>query len=234
MKSLQSRRFRVAALAVVLLLITFQAVHQFVNSRRELTGNSMPDYDVGSTVPGNPQNEVTGLKSIYRVLNLYRKQHGGSYPINVMELLSDVRVRYTDYGLHSRLEADKLFESPDVRFSDEFQMIKGATVDSIIPYEMFSVRYDGTPVGGDKKPGTRDVLAWTDTYVHQNIHQTGVPSANPVGFYMVLWDDGTISKVPYNKILYVPAGGGNYADAFPGQAGVPNNAVTYDQFQRRG
>ena len=103
MKSLQSRRFRVAALAAVLLLITFQAVHQFVTSRRELTGNSMPDYDVGSAIPGNPQNEVTGLKGIYRVLNLYRKQHDASYPINVMVLFSDVRVRYTAYGLHSRM-----------------------------------------------------------------------------------------------------------------------------------
>ena len=194
----------------------------------------MPDYDVGNTIPGNPQN--TKLKRIYQALNLYRKRHGGSYPTNAMVLFSDVTDRFSDYGFHNRGEAAKLLHDPDTRFSDEYHMMIGTSPDSIIPYQIFSVRYDGTLIGGDKKPGTRDVLAWTDTYVHENIRHKGVQpvSENSVGFYMVLWDDGTISKVPYNKILYVPTGGGNFACAFPGQAGLPDNAVTYDQFQHRG
>ncbi len=53
---------------------------------------------------------------------------------------------------------------------------------------------------------------------------------NPVGFYVVLWDDGSVEKIPYYQRLYVPKPNSEWVMAFPGQAGLPKNTLTYDQF----
>jgi hypothetical protein len=70
----------------------------------------------------------------------------------------------------------------------------------------------------------------------------------------VLWDDGQVQKIPFDKILLVPMGdladalkkGGStkevikdfirrsanieFTFAYPGQAGMPPYAITYDEY----
>jgi hypothetical protein len=53
---------------------------------------------------------------------------------------------------------------------------------------------------------------------------------NPVGFYVVLWDDGSVERIQYDRVLRVPKTASEYTIAFPGQAGIPRSAMTYDQF----
>lgn len=90
-------------------------------------------------------------------------------------------------------------------------------------------------MAGPKPADTRDVLAMTDIYFHKNTRYppTGAPSWNPVGFFLVLWDDGEVTRVPYDKVLRSNLPGGAQMYAFPGQAGVPSTAVKFSERFKR-
>jgi hypothetical protein len=79
--------------------------------------------------------------------------------------------------------------------------------------------------------GSREVLAYTSLYYHEQIRRfNGVKDTiDPVGFYIVVWNDGTVEKMPYDQVLYVkdPQTGRMYK-GFTGQAGTAN-AETFDQ-----
>jgi hypothetical protein len=89
--------------------------------------------------------------------------------------------------------------------------------------------------------GTRDALAYTATYYHHNypIREEKQTLANPVGFYLVLWDNGEIEKVPYDQVLYVfekpdvEEQGVTTFPVFPRQASVPYNSLIYEEFWMR-
>ena len=173
------------------------------------------------------------LKQIYGVLNVYRARHGGEFPAtNSPALLSDLTAHPQAYGLPDRgtgneAQAMHLFTSPDSEFMDGSSK---AMADKITVYFVHNKRPDGTLVGTAKRAGTRDVLAYSNLYVRN--HPPG-----PTGFYLVLWGDGTISKIPASSILTVPAYDvigpagsteqvarqGGKQIAFPGQAGLPRS-----------
>ncbi|MDQ2688628.1 MAG: hypothetical protein M3Y28_12255, partial [Armatimonadota bacterium] len=149
-------------------------------------------------VPGHPEKAEAQLKRIYGWLTTYRKLNG-TYTENLSVLMEDMRSSPEDYGI-SEAEAKNLivqFTNPDTRYTN--MRTQGARM---IPYIMQTTRLDGTALGSPKAPGTRDMLAYTDMYVQQNWRK-GIPTTQ-IGFYLVLWDDGTVERVPWNAILWVP------------------------------
>lgn len=103
-----------------------------------------------------------------------------------------------------------------------------------MPYTLYTRRPNGDPVGGPKPAGTRDPIASTDIHFHRNLrHFKGDRTTiKPTGYHMVLWDDGSISRIKYDDILYYRTGPGEHKTAFPGQAGIPPDAISFDEFQR--
>ena len=180
---------------------------------------------------------VTGamaqLKQIYHILTVYRARHGGDFPAtNSNALLADLTGHPQAYGLPDcgagdGAQARHLFTSPDSAFMDGGGK---AWADKMTVYYYHNKRPDGTLKSTPKRAGTRDVFADTDLYVRD--HPRG-----STGFYLVLWDDGTVEKIPAGSILTVPAYDvtgpagatelarrhGTKQIAFPGQAGLPQS-----------
>lgn len=194
------------------------------------------DIDTGGTIPGDPNNAIEDMKVIYRLIGIYRQKHQ-NYP-NCDELLKDIRASLKEYGFDTYEEAWQFFINPDSKYSDSSYDRKYP--DKVVPYILLDKRLDGSPIGSPTAPGTKDVLISTSLYTHRNIrHYPGPRSTeNPVGFWIVMWADGEIQKVPYDQILYAPKGREpdepqgrkSHAFVFPGQAGLPANTKTYDQY----
>ncbi len=190
-----------------------------------LASIAMPRPAAGAepTAPVTQGRGVAGatarLKQIYQVLTMYRIQHYGALPeTNSAELLRELTHRPTVYGLPERgagnaSQAIQLLNNPD---------------NSLCLYYLHNKRPDGTLVGSPKRPGTRDVWATTDQFVQNHPH-------GAAGFYLVLWEDGSVGQIPASKILAVqaydvigPPGAtaesaqrGEKQIAYPGQAGLP-------------
>jgi hypothetical protein len=195
------------------------------------------ENNTGGKVPGNPQNAVKGLRNVFTAVQVYQSRHNGSRPAGTGELLKDMWFDRFAYGLPADqnpfASANKLLSNPDTRYSDDPHARKHAS--NTVPYRVHSRRPDGTAIGGPKPEGTRDVVASTDVYVHQNVKHlpNQKTTSNPVGFYMVIWDDGRIQQIPYDKVLYVPAGPSDFHIAYPGETGIPPGALTYDEYYTR-
>lgn len=167
----------------------------------------------------NPEAAKGHLRQIYALVGVYRRMHGGAFPVTSgpNSLAADMAAHPQTYGLPDQgagnsAQAIRFFTSPDSPF---------------VVYFLHNKRPDGMLVGTAKRPGTQDILADTNLYARNH-----APAA---GFYLVLWDDGTVGKIPAGKILAVPAYDvigpagaterarrqGEKQVAFPGQAGLP-------------
>ena len=188
--------------------------------------------DTNGGVPGNPNRTIADMKRLFNEIGLYQKRHNGEYPaIEDGKDIDDDRVdNFKAYGYNDPSEAIKAFHNPDMKYSD---MAHGSPQpETYFPYMMWSKRPDGTRIGSPKQAGTRDVLAYTDIYYHENIrlYKGDVTTTKPVGFYLVLWEDGDVTKVPYQDVQYAPPkptgnGGATQKVVFPGQAGAPPEGV---------
>lgn len=184
-------------------------------------------FDTHGRVPGDPNNGIKDLKRIYQIINIYRNEHDGAYPPDIMSL--KLVKNFQKYGFKNLQEAAAFFTNPDTIFADGHNP---ALAPVTFVYFLSDKRYDGSPVGSPKPLGTRDVLASTNIYQHDNIRNSYVgedSTINPVGFHLVLWDDGQIEKIAYDQLMYLSKGQGIYRHVFPGQAGVPSNFITYDE-----
>ncbi len=170
-----------------------------------------------------PEMATERLHRIYGLLQTYRRTHEGAFPSmlgGTNSILTDLAVHPKQYGLpdagaNGGKQAGALFSLPDT---------------TQIVYFLHDKRPDGTPVGTAKQAGTRDVFAYTGLYVSNHPH-------GATGYYLVLWDDGTVDKIPVSSILTAPSydvigppGAAQQAArqglkqiAFPGQAGLPQN-----------
>jgi len=177
-----------------------------------------------------PAAATERLHRIYGFIQTYHTRSGGGFPqASSDDLASDMTAQPAAYGLPDSYHSNynqimHFFTSPDSRF-----MYGGnSKMDNLIVYVVHGKRPDGTLVGTAKHRGTRDVFAFTNLYVRS--HPEG-----DTGFYMVLWDDGTVERIPADMALLVPSY--DSADpaimssttaqrywrqvAFPGQAGLP-------------
>ena len=242
MTLLRSRGFRLSALCVLVALTFFQIKRQWGQEAQASKDQSIPlegkviEIDTGGQVPGNSAKTIEDMKRIHAFVGIYRAKHG-SNPNTCSVLMEDIGKRPSDYGMKSWREAESIFLNPDTRYSDMGSMRENPN--SSYPYAIYTSRLDGTPYSGPKAPGTRDISVMTDLYVHSNVrHFRGSRStSNPVGFYLVVWDDGQAEKIPYDKVLHVPLpdqgdGPKRYLFALPGQAGVPAGALSYDEIYK--
>jgi len=255
MSFLKRPSFRLGSLGLLLIFVVFSIKSQYGHSQTGQLATSpllnappssgRAENDTGGKVPGNPDQTIANIHKIYAAIGVYRQRHGNKYPPNVSALMDDILADciaqppgqaygFKD-GKNAReylKESVSLFLNPDSRYADD--PVARHSLSNVVAYIMTDKRPDGTLIGDALASGKRDVLLSTDIYVHQNsvIYPKAHSTTNPVGFYVVLWNDGVVQKVPYDQILYVPKGDGDFTHAFPGQAGVPSNALTYDQYYK--
>lgn len=180
------------------------------------------DMEFRQTERDNPKGAVKHLRQIYVYLGIYRRTHGGAFPATLgpNSLAADMAADPRRYGLPEQgadnsTQATQVFDGPG---------------NQRVIYFLHGKRPDGTLTGTAKRSGTRDMFAYTNYYVQNDAR------GKTYGFYLVLWDDGTVHLIPQDRTLTVPAydvisdrpGGteqarrhGERQIAFPGQAGLP-------------
>ena len=211
-----------------------------------------PPYYTGDKIPGDPANEVKIMHTFYRYIQIYRKRHDGTYPSKIAHkdsFFEDIMNNPVEYGFADYRKSTDIntlrdfFEAyneaqvnPDNQYSDDEFIRENPNHITLITTSINYQRPDGKPLGSPKLPGTRDILATCSLYYHMNsaYHSETHKMPNPVGFYMVLWDDGQISKIPYDQVLEAPTLITPPNDieseyVFPGEAGVPWNCFTYQE-----
>jgi len=242
MRVLRSRKSRFGLLFLLTVVTMFYIRTQWVREVRVAAQRSIPPegivpaIDTGGKVPGDPANAVEDMLKIRTMMDVYKSRHG-RMPRRTGEVFTDALDNFQSYGFSSSEEASVVFTNPDARYADFDVARKNPKY--YLAYVIDEHRPDGTKVGDNKVPGTRDILLFTDLYFHENVrhYKNTRSSENPVGFYMVMWDDGKIEQIPYDKRLMVPlpAQGTRrtWKLGFRGQAGVPANAEDYDKHYKQ-
>ena len=232
-------KVKIIALVLVLLVIGMQIRHQYqlgqagqpaYAAEGKLPTNGVAlNIDTHGEVPGNPKAEIAKFQQLAVVLSTYSKIHDGAYPPSGTDLLKDILGNMPAYGFHNFQQVTSLFFNPDSKFADDPNA--RANPKGFEAFTLPQTRPDGSPKGQSKSAGLKDVEAYSDLYYHQNVkyYNGDRTISNPVGFYIVLWDSGQVAAIPYDKMLYVPSGLNEYNIAFPGEAGVPKSALTYQQ-----
>jgi hypothetical protein len=192
--------------------------------QRKATNPDTPNTN--GKVPGNPGNTAQDLLKLDDVLRTYKTRHQGKLPPDATQLVMDVRTHTKEYPY----SVDEFFNSDSAR-ADAPAARENSQ--NYFPYIVSNRRPDGTFVGSKKRPGTRDILAITELYYHRNfrISKSG-STMSPVGFFLVLWEDGKVERVPFDLRVFIPAGDRRFVHAIKGQAGVPENAIPYKTFYR--
>jgi hypothetical protein len=207
--------------------------HRMVSSPAQSSPN-MEDYNTHGTVPGNPKAAELAMKQWYKFVLKYRSMHHGEYASSTNDIVSDIIKNFHSYGFNSSDEALASGHNPDSAYStskwdrDNFK--------TEIPYIVSNQRPDGTHFGAPTAYPGRDVLLYTDLYVHPNYAKVGTKSImQAVGFYIVVWDNGSIQRIPYDRSLMMPAPNKRKAwtTVFPGQAGVSPDAIPYKKYYER-
>jgi hypothetical protein len=174
-----------------------------------------PAFDNRGRVLGDPSLAEDDLRQLYVVINKYRQLHAGRYPtgIDIFRSTED----YKQYGYARMDDFRSIFFNPDSQYSES--AFERKNFERSTAYGLSTTRRDGTPIGEFKLPGTRDILARCDIYAHDlsPIRDGKATMGNPIGFYMLLWDDGQISKIPFDLVLLTPGDRGSLFHASPGK-----------------
>ena len=144
----------------------------------------------------------------------------GMNPNTSTALPKDIIKDPKSYGFESYSESRSIFLNPDSQFAGVLNP------ENYSAYPIATKRPDGALLGSPKVVGTRDVWALTDIYRYTNVDGR---FNNPVGFYIVLWEDGQIDTVPYDLVISIPNGQSLRRPFFPGQAGVSTDGLSYDE-----
>jgi len=229
--------YRVAQIICVISVVGFFVPHKKLFAETTQASTKSQGYYTGDKIPGDPDNEVQVMKHIYKYVQIYRERHEGSYPISATgpgsfdEYFSS---KLTSFGFKTLDDVKRAIVNPDNQYDDSPFVRKDPNTYVLSSYP--TLRPDGRTIGSPRPKGTRDVISNTSTYYHQNplFLNDPRPYANPVGYHMVLWDDGTIEKVPYDSAFYMSvetSDGQSYSVVFPTQAGLPWNCITYAEYQ---
>lgn len=210
----------ILVLAVVLLAISQYVASHIMHNMRMRSEKPKSTIQTNGEVPGNPENGRKSLREFYLLRNKFISITGNQNP-SVRDILSGISDDPRKFGLSSPNDLGKLLGNRDNIFSDNDMARK-------YPSAIFLREPNKFNCQGNE----RYVISSSDTYLHRNIKQVGdeKTTVNPVGFYQVLWSDGTIQEVPYDQVLYVPDGNKRFKEAFPGQCGLPNGTLSYDEY----
>lgn len=182
----------------------------FLVASAEAQGKSLNQtVYTGSEIPGNPENGEKSLHALHKYLKLFQLNFG-KYPSEDDPIVFNLIKHYEVYGFENARKVIDSLSNVDNEYNDALD-VRINPKNMGIP-SVFYRRPNGQNIGDIKANGEKDVIAFSDTYVHSNGGEPvkGRPLSNPVGFYLVLFEDETIEKVPYDKQYYVYNGGGEY------------------------
>ncbi len=190
-------------------------------------------FPVTGTTPRDPANGDRGLAALYPLLKTYIARHNGVLTGDISDFYKDV---YRNLAAYSVTEAqlNAITHNDDARYADTLPSLAARQdLATYLPYSIVSTRPDGTPTTGAGAGGAHDVLAYTDIYLYPNRrhHAEGGELVNPTGAFRVLWDNGAVMAIPYDQMVYALQADGVYRLAFPNQAGLPQDALTYEQLK---
>jgi hypothetical protein len=98
-------------------------------------------------------------------------------------------------------------------------------------------RADGAPKPARPASGERDVWVFSEDYVRsgRRVYRNGTYRSQPEGYYVVLWSDGAVERVPPQDRVLVGSGAFESTYFFRGEVGVPADARTAsDHLPERG
>jgi len=130
----------------------------------------------------------------------------------------------------ARLKAGDLMPA-GYRTSDAFALGQESVG---LTLELLSSRPDGTLRPLNPQSGQRDAWVSSDMFVRSNarVYPNWTAERKPSGFYLVLWSDGSIEEVPYERVRLVQIGNA-YSPFFPGQAGSKVKSISLADFERQ-
>ncbi|GEM_PF-2121864 len=181
-------------------------------------------YTDGRVIPAggllvNP-NGLSGLsndtegdfRKLYRAIDAYVTAKG-TLPDDPRSLIPFTQ----DWPVGRRITEEALY-TPDYRKSDVYSP-KDEKFNYLWAYR--SPRADGTAKPPRPPSGERDVWLYTETYVRERkrVFRDGSSVTHPKGRYVVLWSDGTVEKVGFDRLVTAPSGASGEAYFFKGEAG---------------
>ena len=208
---------------------TAVVIHDGAPSRISADGFSF--NDTSGKVIGDPDKAEKQMEMFYGKFLIYKKKYevfpGGNLKPG---FIRDVATRLSDYGFNNFEQVKDFVRNPDVGNSDKYRNFPKES--TVLPIIMVAQRPDGTPISMNKKDSLKDVIAFTDIYFYRNekIFPNGKIESKPVGFYIVLWEDGEVKRINHEDVLYVyPQKAVNYNEYFPGQSGKPGQLFSYNE-----
>lgn len=227
-------KFNIVSFTIVCVLAWLSALSFMAEGQNSLRAGTAHIY-TGSEVPGDPNRGLKILENTFNYINTFREKNGGEYPSRSKPLISDMVKNSQTYGFKSAPEVVKSLSNVDNQYSD-YLYIRASPLSKGLPANFYN-RPDGNKLGSAKEKNSIDVLAFSITYVHRNgvdVAKTRSRS-NPVGFYLVLYADGKVKRIGYDRILFAynlgqSDGKFGYTFAFPNQAGVPYNTLSYEEY----
>lgn len=198
--------------------------------------NNAPNVIRGDKIPGNPEAAEAQLRALYTVIQTYRNRNGG-FPDDASKLILDATDNPATYGMPTTFEdlrkaLFQTFNNNDMKFADGAALTPNPEM--MIPWMITNLRQDGTRLNQPKRTLGKDVLAWSEMYFHRNIHIGAQErtTTRPMGFYLVLWEDGQIQRIPYDQVRFAPHGR-PFPERFAGQAGEPvSGSLSYQEFEK--
>ncbi len=162
---------------------------------------------------------------------VYRSRHG-TLPVTDGEQLFDIIYNFPVYGFKGREDYGLSSQNPDLQYSDMYK--DHPNLDARSAFVTCPTRPDGTKRTLPKKAGERDVLVFTGIYFHANecVFPKGRTTKNPVGFYIMLWEDGEVTKVDHDAVRYTYPQRAIMPECFPGQGGIPQTTYTFEERKR--
>lgn len=236
---LSSKRVRIVLLVLAVLAIVsniwfFRAANN--SSKAKKTGG-LPTiippegYCFNNTqgkILGDPDRAIRDGHRLYELMTIYKSRH------NTFAALGFVLDRdYVDnpraYGFKDRMDAAQWSHNPDAKYSDAFH--NEPNPEQHPAFRIVPTRPDGSKLFANRIAGKRDVLAFSDFYFFSNecVFPDGRSTKNPIGFYLVLWEDGEVTKVPHDQVRYARPQRASFDVCFPGQAGVPEAVYTHEE-----
>lgn len=186
-------------------------------------------YNTNGKIPGNPQLTEGKLQKIYAAMLIFKKKTGNLPMTNFQVFVSDVTKNFQEYGFKSMNEANAIFHSEDTKFGDLFHNDK--VTDNIIPFFQPSRRPDGSEPSEGFSGKNKDVLLFTNIYFHENISEDR-SDFSPIGFYIVLWEDGSTERIPIDKVRFVP-NAHPFQEQFPNQEGSSSKSYGFEDYKKR-
>ena len=170
---------------------------------------------------------IENLSSIYKYIQLYRLDNDGEWPEGMLDLKYLV---VKDLGLFGddTTDSNKIFLNPDARLSKNKVFARA----EIPPYFIRNRRIDGSEFDSPKQFGSNDVLCFTDIYYVNSYSSRTGKTVNTQGGFVVLKDNGSIEKVPFDDVFFSSTNNGeSFKPIFPQQAKMtPKDCLSYQEF----